>query len=234
MKELRIGFESALAFWRAVRRAGAEPEAMDQGERVFGARDRGIAERVGSARALCGLEGSLDIVVPSASDRINSEHVRNRVWRGPVSERTLVRLGNGVEVFRPAAMLVQLGTVLDEIDLAEVAYELAGTYVVNPDAASKIASCGYMWVTRKNGSAEKISAASQPNVTVANPSRTPVFADLSRLFPLRSAPPTPAAIVRIEQNENSRSTVSGSFIRKPTGRHTSIAVPMKAVRTETR
>ena len=109
MKELRIGFESALAFWRAVRRAGAEPEAMDQGERVFGARDRGIAERVVSARALCGLEGSLDIVVPSASDRINSEHVRNRVWRGPVSERTLVRLGNGVEVFRPAAMLVQLG-----------------------------------------------------------------------------------------------------------------------------
>ena len=131
MKELRIGFESALAFWRAVRRAGAEPEAMDQGERVFGARDRGIAERVGSARALCGLEGSLDVVVPSASDRINSEHVRNRVWRGPVSERTLVRLGNGVEVFRPAAMLVQLGSVLDEIDLAEVAYELAGTYVVS-------------------------------------------------------------------------------------------------------
>ena len=106
--------------------------------------------------------------------------------------------------------------------------------VVNPDAASKIASCGYMWVTRKNGSAEKISAASQPNVTVANPSRTPVFADLSLLCPLRSAPPTPAAIVRIEQNENCRSTVSGSFIRKPTGRHTSIAVPMKAVRTETR
>lgn len=134
MKELRIGFESALAFWRAARRAGAEPEAMDQGERVFGARDRGIAERVGSARALCGVEGSLDVAVPSASDRINSEHVRNRVWRGPVSERTLVRLGNGVEVFRPAAMLVQLGTVLDEIDLAEVAYELAGTYVVNPDA----------------------------------------------------------------------------------------------------
>ena len=32
MKELRIGFESALAFWRAVRRAGAEPEAMKFGE----------------------------------------------------------------------------------------------------------------------------------------------------------------------------------------------------------
>lgn len=132
MKRLRVGFWSAMEFWRMVRRAGAEPEAMSQEERVFGARDRGISERVRAALALCGAEGPLEVVVPSAPERIHSSLVRNRVWGGPTPERSLVRLGGGVDVFRAPAMFTQLATLLDEVGLAEVAYELTGTYVVDP------------------------------------------------------------------------------------------------------
>ena len=98
--------------------------------------------------------------------------------------------------------------------------------VVSPEAVSKRASCGYMWATIRNGSEPNSSAASQPNATVANPSRTPVFPALPRRFRVSRIPVKPTATAAAAQNENSASVDGESFMSHPTGTHPNIAKPM--------
>lgn len=135
MKPLRVGFESALSFWRAARLAVQAPWADESVGRVYGARELTLGEQVGRARGLCHADGPLDVVVSDEASRLGRRgDVRSRVWVGPLLERHLLSVGDGTFVCRPAAMFAQLATSMDEISLAEVAYELAGSYALAPDS----------------------------------------------------------------------------------------------------
>ena len=132
MRELRVGFESALDFWRAVRLAVPTREANPDG-RIYGARALSVSEQASVACNLCHTDPPLDVVVPRAGERLGNELLSSHLWSGPMSEAHLVSLGDGIRVSRPEVVFVQLSLGLDEIDLAEIAYELAGTYVLTPD-----------------------------------------------------------------------------------------------------
>lgn len=135
MKSLRIGFESALSFWRTVRLADhpiwtGEPEG-----RVYGTRELALGEQVERARDLCAADGPLDVVVPDVSSRLGRRgDVRSRVWAGPLLERHLLLVGDGISVCRPVVVFVQLATLMDDISLAEVGYELVGNYALAKDS----------------------------------------------------------------------------------------------------
>ena len=135
MKSLRIGFESALSFWRTVRLADhpiwtGEPEG-----RVYGTRELALGEQVERARDLCAADGPLDVVVPDVSSRLGRRgDVRSRVWAGPLLERHLLLVGDGISICRPVVVFVQLATLMDDISLAEVGYELVGNYALAKDS----------------------------------------------------------------------------------------------------
>lgn len=134
MRVLRVGFESALDFWRAARLAAPSGAELEPEGRVSGARPLALSEQVDRALALCETDAPLDVVASDVSGRANCPSLRNRVWAGPVSERHLVWLADDVRVYRPAVVFTQMATVLDEVGLAELGYELAGTYALDPDA----------------------------------------------------------------------------------------------------
>lgn len=130
-RDLIVGFDSALSYWRAARVAasglGGEPEG-----RVFGARPLSTSERARYALNACLANGPLDVVVSSASERHHCASVRDHVWSGPLRPNMTISLGSGVRVCRIPAMMVQLGRELDEVELARIAHEVSGTYVVTP------------------------------------------------------------------------------------------------------
>lgn len=131
MKVLRIGFESALSFWRAVRVAAQPPRADEPEGRVYGTRELALGEQVARALDLCSVDGPLDVVVPDASSRLGRRgDVRSRVWAGPLLERHLFSVGDGISICRPEVTFVQLATIMGEVALAEVGYELAGSYAL--------------------------------------------------------------------------------------------------------
>ena len=133
MRELRVGFESALDFWRAARLASPTRE-VDPAGKVYGAREMSVSEQARLACNLCHTSAPLDVVVAGSDVRLNSECVVNHVWSGPLSEKHLVSLGDDIRVFRPEAVFVQLAMGMDEIDLARVGYELCGTYALDADS----------------------------------------------------------------------------------------------------
>lgn len=131
MRELRVGFGSALDFWRAVRVAAPGRLAEEPEGRVYGTRELSLSEQVSLACGLCHTDEPLHVATERADRRVNSERVVSHVWSGPLPERGLVTLGDGVRVCRPAPLFVQLATSLDEVDLARVGYELCGTYALD-------------------------------------------------------------------------------------------------------
>lgn len=54
------------------------------------------------------------------------------MWRGPLTREHLVDLGQGVSVCVMPAVFSQLAYSFDEISLAEIAYEMTGTYGIAP------------------------------------------------------------------------------------------------------
>lgn len=134
MRELRVGFESALDFWRAARVAAPGRTVEEPGGKVYGARELSLSGQVSLACSLCCTTEPLDVVVGEAGDRINSERVTNHVWSAPLADKHLVSLGDGVRVSRPAALFTQLALIMDEVDLARVGYELCGSYAIEPDS----------------------------------------------------------------------------------------------------
>ena len=126
-RELIIGYGSALDFWRAARIAGAGPATEPEGV-VFGAcRDEGLQARAKRAADLCGSGLPLDTVVGARGERRNCDAMNDRVWSGPLAGQ-LTRLDNEAWVCSFAATFVQLGSLLDEVELAALAYEMCGTY----------------------------------------------------------------------------------------------------------
>lgn len=129
---LIVGYESALSLWRATRTAYADRDLQDPGGRVFGARQLTPAERASLAITLCSASEPLDVVLKSREGRHGLLSVTDHVWRGPLTDEHLTRLGSGIFVCKMPVVLCQLAASWDVLEVAEVACEMAGTYGVAP------------------------------------------------------------------------------------------------------
>ncbi len=132
MRELIVGFWSALDFWRSVRVAASGWDAPDLGGRVFGARDPSLSEQVSRAVSLCNTAVPLDVIAPDAAHRHSGELTRDHIWGGPLVRSRLIGLGDGIWVCDVATAFTQLAAGTNEIELAQVAYEMTGTYGLTP------------------------------------------------------------------------------------------------------
>ena len=122
-----VGYASALDFWRSARIAGAGPAGEPEGI-VYGAcRDESLLARAKRAADLCGSGLPLDTVVRARGERRNCDALNDRVWSGPLSGQ-LTWLDNEAWVCSFPATFVQLASLLDEAELAALAYEACGTY----------------------------------------------------------------------------------------------------------
>lgn len=128
MRELIVGYRTALDFWRSARLAEGGAESLGSEGKIYGARDLTLREQVGRLGGMCHTSGLADIVVQGASRRYSRGLVRSHVWRGPLGERQLFRLGDGISVCRMPVVFAQLGDELSEIELMRIAYEVTGTY----------------------------------------------------------------------------------------------------------
>lgn len=135
-RELVVGFVSALDFWRSARIAGAGPAREPEGT-VYGAcRDDGLLRRAARAVDLCASGLPLDTVVSSRGLRRHCDALNEHVWSGPLSGQ-LTWVDNDVWVSSFAATFVQLASLLNEAELAALAYEMCGTYGLSPTAVEE-------------------------------------------------------------------------------------------------
>lgn len=127
--EMLVGFESALAFWRAVR-AGD----LDLSEtHIYGRAAWGSHEILDRTLRACHIDAPLDVVSSAAGERHRRKLLRDHVWRGPGAPAAQIDRVNGVEVCSMAPTFVQLAsTSVDDLDLIAVAYELTGSYCLAP------------------------------------------------------------------------------------------------------
>ena len=131
-RRLVVGYESALDFWRAVRVAAAERDVLEPTGKTYGARPLTLSERAKLAINLCNTKAPLDVVVKAKGKRRGYASIDDHVWRGPITDEHLRGIGNGIYVCRMPVVFCQLATKMDEIGLAEVACEMAGTYGLAP------------------------------------------------------------------------------------------------------
>ena len=78
------------------------------------------------------MHGPLDVLVASASLRTQLDGMRAHVWSVPLPGSSLVRVGDGMYVCTPEFCFVQLAQTHTRFELAERAFELAGTYARAP------------------------------------------------------------------------------------------------------
>lgn len=135
-----IGYETALDFWRASRVASEGQHVLDDAGKVFGTRALELHERAALAANLCNSSVPVDAVVGSVAERRRSPAIRDRVFTGPLMQPHLHAVDQYVSVCQPGPMLVQLAMELDELDLAQVACELCGTYGLTPWAEDSFQS----------------------------------------------------------------------------------------------
>ena len=135
--EMLVGFESALAFWRAVR-AGD----LDLSEtHIYGRAAWGSHEILDRTLRACHIDAPLDVVSSAAGERHRRKLLRDHVWRGPGAPAAQIDRVNGVEVCSMAPTFVQLAsTSVDDLDLIAVAYEITGSYALLPWSER---SCAY-------------------------------------------------------------------------------------------
>lgn len=129
---LVVSHESALEFWRAVRAAAGARDEGDPEGRVYGERRLTVSERAELAASLCGFGCPVHVQVPNVGARHHNPLVVDHVWGGPKTRAAPFALGNGIFVARMPEVFVQLAQQLDELALAEVAYEMTGTYGLAP------------------------------------------------------------------------------------------------------
>lgn len=129
---LIVGYESALGFWRATRAAASVQHVLEPSGRTYGALRPSLSERVRRVLDLCGGKAPLDVVVSRKEERHNCDLIADHVWRGPLTREHLIDLEQGVAVCVMPAVFSQLAYSLDEISLAEIAYEMTGTYGIAP------------------------------------------------------------------------------------------------------
>lgn len=127
-----VGYESALSYWRATRVAYGAQQVLEPEGRTYGARPLSISEQTALALNLCADEKPLQVVISDKRGRHTYASIENHVWRGPLTADYLVSLGSGIHVCRMPVVLCQLATMWDEVELAEVACEMMGTYGLTP------------------------------------------------------------------------------------------------------
>ena len=127
--EMLVGFESALAFWRAVR-----ARDLDLSEtHIYGRAAWGSHEILDRTLRACHIDAPLDVVSSAAGERHRRKLLRDHVWRGPGAPAAQIDRVNGVEVCSMAPTFVQLAsTSVDDLDLIAVAYEITGSYCLAP------------------------------------------------------------------------------------------------------
>lgn len=128
-RDLVIGYESALDYWRAMRCAETGPGRDETPNgRVYGAQRLTLSERAARAAVECRTDLPLHVVVADAGERPNSSALEGHVYKGPLGSAGLHGLGGGVYVCQPAPMIVQLASGMNVLDLAILICELCGTY----------------------------------------------------------------------------------------------------------
>lgn len=137
---LVMGYETALDFWRASRVASEGQHVLEDAVRVFGPRALELHERAALAANLCNSSVPVDAVVGSVADRRRCRAIRDRVFAGPLTQSHLHVVDQYVSVCQPGPMLVQLAMDMDEVDLAQIACELCGTYGLTPWAEDSFQS----------------------------------------------------------------------------------------------
>lgn len=130
-RRLIVGYQSAVDYWRATRVASLDKDEPEFDGKIIGAQPLASSEQVLRAISLCCTQEPLDVVCQVRSDRRNSRLVVNRVWKGPLASGRTLALGNGIEVCKMPVVFSQMGTVLDEISLAQLANEMMGSYVID-------------------------------------------------------------------------------------------------------
>ncbi len=133
-QELLVGYGTALDYWRTARVAaglGVEP-LVDDGGKVFGARQMRLGELAQLALVLCNSEAPLDVAVSSSSGRHCCELIDSHVWKGPLPADQRHGLGSGIEVCRIPIVFSQLAITTEPIELCRIGYEITGTYGLTP------------------------------------------------------------------------------------------------------
>lgn len=138
--KLVVGYESALEFWRATRAASAAQGELDPEGRVYGAVRLSVQAQANLALELCAASAPLHAVVQSKNVHHRCKDVVDHVWSGPLTSEHLVPLERGIEVCKMPVVFVQLATMLSEVELAEIAYEMTGTYGFSSDNGSGFCS----------------------------------------------------------------------------------------------
>ena len=126
--KLIVGYESALEFWRATRAASPAQGGIDPEGHVCGAVRLSVQAQANLALELCAASAPLHAVVQSKNVHHRCGGVVDHVWSGPLTSEHLVPLEQGIEVCKMPVVFVQLATMLSEVELAEIAYEMTGTY----------------------------------------------------------------------------------------------------------
>lgn len=126
-RNLRIGYGTALRYWR-VARAG-KTGGIDAPAH-FGSRELSVRETVARAAGLCLVDGPLDVCAGRDATRPKARGLHPRVWSKDASPSQIACIDRGLEVCRPPLALLQVATLLDEVDLALLMYELTGTYLI--------------------------------------------------------------------------------------------------------
>lgn len=128
---LIIGFESALSFWRSSRVAqlvAGTDMTLEESGAVFGTGNKTLTERAHAALNACCCKGPLDVLLTQGGARHNCPLIRNHRWTGPSADGGLFKIDEQTYVCRMPAVLVQLASVWDDIEVATIAMEVLGTY----------------------------------------------------------------------------------------------------------
>lgn len=170
---LVIGFESALSFWRSARVAqlvNRDAAVQEEPGVVFGAGNLTLTERARRALEICCCDGPLDVVIGERDARHNCPLIRDHRWVGPAVGEGLFRVDERTYVYRMPAVLVQLASVWDDVELAMVAMEMLGTYGLS-DQLEKGVGCRSCPIDHARGTDEVYPCLKGAGSSRLNPGR---------------------------------------------------------------
>jgi hypothetical protein len=193
-EELKVGYESALGFWRGVRAASEGNSILEAEGHVYGSAPLRADNLARRALVLCGGEPPLSVAITPGQSRHHNVLIQDRVWKGRLGSEQVFDFGDGVLVCRMPAVLAQMGATLDEVELAQIAHEMSGTYGLTPwtdeDAAQDLSALvdvgelrGYALSAHALGARGAAQAASALSLVVGG-SNSPSETDISILLML--------------------------------------------------
>ena len=129
-----VSHDSALEFWRLARSAGTGggTEDLEPSGRVFGASSLSATDLAARALSVCGLSAPLHVLSVGGAGRIGSPIAKSHRCKVAPAPASLFLVERGIRVCRMPLAMVQLASSRDEIELAQIAYEMTGTYGIDP------------------------------------------------------------------------------------------------------